>query len=195
MSYDFVEDRTHDGRKFCMLNILDEYTHECLAIRVDRRLKGVDVIDVLTDLFILCGVPANIRSDNGPEFIAKDVQAWIKAVGAKTASYRSRKSVGKRLHRELQRPPARRIAGWRDFLRVGRGQGHHQKLAAPLQHRQDPRLARLQAPGTGGFCALWSRAGDCATLTSSVARPGPKLDGALTFNPDQSVGAGHDLVL
>ena len=68
-----------------MLNIVDEFTHECLAIRVDRRLKGVDVIDVLTDLFILRGVPAYIRSDNGPEFIAKDVQAWIKAVGAKTA--------------------------------------------------------------------------------------------------------------
>jgi transposase InsO family protein len=84
-SYDFVEDRTHDGRKYRMLNIVDEFTHECLAIRIDRRLKGVDVIDVLTDLFILRGVPAYIRSDNGPEFIAKDVRAWIKAVGAQTA--------------------------------------------------------------------------------------------------------------
>jgi putative transposase len=84
-SYDFVEDRTHDGRKFRMLNIIDEFTHECLAIRVARKLKAIDVIDVLSDLFILRGVPGHIRSDNGPEFVAKSVQAWIAAVGAQTA--------------------------------------------------------------------------------------------------------------
>jgi len=84
-SYDFVEDRTHDGRKYRMLNILDEFTHECLAIRINRRLKAVDVIDVLSDLFILRGVPGHIRSDNGPEFVAKALQEWIAAVGAKTA--------------------------------------------------------------------------------------------------------------
>ncbi|MGA3063021.1 MAG: IS3 family transposase [Methylocystis sp.] len=84
-SYDFVEDRTHDGRKYRMLNIVDEFTHECLAIRIDRKLKSIDVINVLTDLFILRGVPEHIRSDNGPEFVAKAVQEWIAAVGAKTA--------------------------------------------------------------------------------------------------------------
>lgn len=84
-SYDFVEDRTHDGRKYRMLNVIDEFTHECLAIRIDRRLKAIDVIDVLSDLFILRGVPEHVRSDNGPEFVAKAVQEWIGAVGAKTA--------------------------------------------------------------------------------------------------------------
>lgn len=84
-SYDFVEDRTHDGRRYRMLNVIDEFTHECLAIRVNRKLKAVDVIDVLSDLFILRGVPGHIRSDNGAEFIAKAVQEWIAAVGAKTA--------------------------------------------------------------------------------------------------------------
>ena len=84
-SYDFVEDRTHDGRKFRMLNVVDEFTRECLAIRVARKLKAVDVIDVLSDLFILRGVPGHVRSDNGPEFIAQAVQDWIKAVGARTA--------------------------------------------------------------------------------------------------------------
>jgi putative transposase len=84
-SYDFVEARTHDGRKIRMLNVVDEFTHECLAIRVARKLKGIDVIDVLSDLFILRGVPGHIRSDNGPEFVAKAVQAWITAVGSKTA--------------------------------------------------------------------------------------------------------------
>ena len=84
-SYDFVEDRTHDGRKYRMLNVVDEFTHECLAIRANRKLKAIDVIDVLSDLFILRGVPGHIRSDNGPEFVAKAVQEWIRAVGAKTA--------------------------------------------------------------------------------------------------------------
>jgi len=84
-SYDFVEDRTHSGRKFRMLNVIDEFTRECLAIRVSRELKAVDVIDVLSDLFILRGIPGHVRSDNGPEFIAKAVRNWINAVGAKTA--------------------------------------------------------------------------------------------------------------
>jgi putative transposase len=84
-SYDFVEDRTHDGRKYRMLNLIDEFTRECLAIRINRKLKSSDVIDVLADLFILRGVPGYIRSDNGPEFIATAVQDWIAAVGAKTA--------------------------------------------------------------------------------------------------------------
>ena len=84
-SYDFVEDRTHDGRKYRMLNVIDEFTHECLVIRVSRKLKAVDVIDVLSDLFILRGVPGHVRSDNGLEFVAKAVQEWITAVGAKTA--------------------------------------------------------------------------------------------------------------
>jgi transposase InsO family protein len=68
-----------------MLNIIDEFTRECLTIRVNRKLKAVDVIDVLSDLFILRGVPRHIRSDNGPEFVATAVREWITAVGAKTA--------------------------------------------------------------------------------------------------------------
>ena len=84
-SYDFVESRTHEGRKFRMLNVIDESSRECLSIRIARRLNQTDVIDVLSDLFILRGIPGHIRSDNGPEFIAKAVREWIVAVGAKTA--------------------------------------------------------------------------------------------------------------
>lgn len=84
-SYDFVQDRTHDGRAFRTLNIIDEYTKEALMIRVDRKLNSVDVVDALTDLFILRGPPEYIRSDNGPEFVAEKVRSWIMAVGARTA--------------------------------------------------------------------------------------------------------------
>ena len=67
------------------MNILDEFSRECLAIKVDRKLNSTNVIDALTDLFIMHGSPAFIRSDNGPEFIAQAVRDWIAAVGAKTA--------------------------------------------------------------------------------------------------------------
>ena len=81
--------------------------HECLAICVARKLKAIDVIDVLSDLFILRGIPAHIRSDNGPEFLAKAVQDWIAVVGAKTAYIERGQPLGERLRRELQRPPSR----------------------------------------------------------------------------------------
>src|SRR5262249_61170468 len=73
------------GGKDRMCNVPDDFSHECLAIRVARKRKAIDVIDVLSALFTLQGVPAHIRSDNGPEFVAKAVQEWIAAVGAKTA--------------------------------------------------------------------------------------------------------------
>ena len=84
-SYDLVHHRTHDGRAFRTLNVLDEFTRESLAIRVRRKLSSVDVIDVLTDLFILRGIPAYIRSDNGLEFVAEAVRQWIAAVGVRTS--------------------------------------------------------------------------------------------------------------
>jgi putative transposase len=84
-AYDFVEDRTRDGRRFRLPCVVDEFTREALAIRVARRLSAADVIDVLTDLFIARGVPAHIRSDNGPEFVAEAVRGWIGGIGAKTA--------------------------------------------------------------------------------------------------------------
>ena len=84
-SYDFVHHRTDDGRAFRTLNIIDEFSRECLEMRVKRKLNSTDVVDTLTDLFILRGIPAYIRSDNGPEFVAKTVRNWIAAVGAKTA--------------------------------------------------------------------------------------------------------------
>jgi len=84
-SYDFVEDRTHDGRKYRILNVIDEFTRECLAIRINRKLKSTDVIDVLSDLFILRGIPTHVRSDNGPEFIAQALRDWLAAVGSKPA--------------------------------------------------------------------------------------------------------------
>jgi transposase InsO family protein len=83
-SYDFMIDRTADGRSFKILNIIDEYTRECLAILVSRRITNHDVIDLLFQLFIFRGIPKHIRSDNGPEFTAKAIRKWLSGLGVKT---------------------------------------------------------------------------------------------------------------
>lgn len=83
-SYDFVAGRTHDGRSLRFLTIIDEYTRECLSIDVGRQLKSEDVLDRLTDLFIFKGIPEHIRSDNGSEFVAKQVREWLAHLGVRT---------------------------------------------------------------------------------------------------------------
>ena len=83
-SYDFVMDRTADGRVIRMLTIVDEFTRECLAIDVARKLTSEDVLERLSDLFVRRGVPDHIRSDNGSEFTAKRVREWLERVGVKT---------------------------------------------------------------------------------------------------------------
>jgi transposase InsO family protein len=82
-SYDFVSEQTHDGRKFRILNIIDEFTRECLASFVARRIRSQDVILILADLFIEHGIPEHIRSDNGPEFVARNLMSWFKTLNVK----------------------------------------------------------------------------------------------------------------
>lgn len=84
-SYDFVSERLADGSKIRMLTVLDEYTRECLTIRVARQLKSPDVLDVLSDLFLLRGLPDYIRSDNGAEFTAHTLRQWLAELKVHTA--------------------------------------------------------------------------------------------------------------
>ena len=83
-SYDFMNARTADNRAFRMLNIIDEYTRECLAILVGRKISSQDVIDQLFQLFIFRGIPEHIRSDNGSEFTARAIRKWLNNLGVKT---------------------------------------------------------------------------------------------------------------
>ncbi len=201
-SYDFVESRTHDGRKFRMLNVLDEFTRECLSIRIARKLNSTDVIDVLSELFILRGVPGHIRSDNGPEFIATAVRTWIAAVGARTAFIEpgspwdcrgSENGPGDRfpeagLLRELQFQAPRRAVERRDLLQPGRGPDRDRVLAPTLQHKAPALIARLPSSGTtGGAVAGF------ATRTRYAGHPkrGAKTCHALRLKPDHSMGAGQ----
>jgi putative transposase len=83
-TYDFVADRTHNGRSIKMLTVIDEYSRECLAIVAERNLTSDDVLDCLTDMFIRHGAPEYIRSDNGSEFTAKAVRRWLSHIGVQT---------------------------------------------------------------------------------------------------------------
>jgi transposase InsO family protein len=82
-SYDFMLERTHDGRAFRILNVIDEYTRESLAVKVERHLDHEDVQECLTDLFCERGVPVHLRSDNGPEFIANALRDWLNQLSVK----------------------------------------------------------------------------------------------------------------
>ena len=83
-SYDFVMDRTHDGRAFRMLTVIDEFTRQCLAIPVERKLNSESVLDCVAELFVKHGPPDHIRSDNGAEFTAHVVREWLGRIGVKT---------------------------------------------------------------------------------------------------------------
>ena len=83
-AYDFVQDRTHDGKVLRMLVVADEFTRECLAIRVERRLGADEVLEVLAGLFVSRGLPEHIRSDNGPEFVAGAAREWLGRLGIGT---------------------------------------------------------------------------------------------------------------
>jgi len=83
-SYDFVSARTHDGRTLRLLTLIDEYTRECLAIRVERRMGSQEVIETLSDEMLWRGIPEHIRSDNGPEFVAQELRQWLGKLGTGT---------------------------------------------------------------------------------------------------------------
>ena len=83
-SYDFMVERTTNGRSFRILNIIDEFTRECLRVKVNRKISSQDVIEELFNLFIFRGIPEHIRSDNGPEFTARAIRRWLARLGVKT---------------------------------------------------------------------------------------------------------------
>ena len=83
-SWDFVMDRTADGRPLKILTLIDEYTKEALAIHTARRICANDVIDIFADVMIERGIPEHIRSDNGPEMVAKKLRLWLGKLGTRT---------------------------------------------------------------------------------------------------------------
>ncbi len=110
-SYDFVWDETEGGRRLKILPVVDEFSRKCLAIVVGRSITAQGVIRVLEQLFAEHGEPEFIRSDNGPEFIAKAVRAWLAERGAKTLYITPGAPWENAFSGKLQQPSAGRAAG------------------------------------------------------------------------------------
>ena len=185
--YDFVEERTHDGRKVRMMNMIDEFTRECLAIRVDRKLSSIDVIDMLSDLLSSAACP----DTSAPTMVRS---SWPRPCGLdrrgrrKDRLHRARQPMGERLLRELQRQAARRAAQWRDLLHPQGGPECHRRLALPLQQDPSALVARLQIASTGSDAMAGS-----ATPASFAGHPdhGATAAPTLTFQTDHPMGAGQ----
>jgi putative transposase len=82
-SFDFVETQTHDGRRIRLMTLIDEFSRKCLAIRVARRINAIGVIEALADAMLMNGTPVHIRSDNGPEMVAKVLREWLTGLGTR----------------------------------------------------------------------------------------------------------------
>jgi transposase InsO family protein len=106
---DFVSGVTHYGRTLKMLTLIDEYTRESLAIRVDRRLRSQDLIQTLADTMLMHGCLNIFVSDNRPEFVARALRSWLLGLGP-NRSTSSRTAMGERLLRIVQRQAVRRAA-------------------------------------------------------------------------------------
>ena len=171
-SYDFVHHRTDKGKAFRTLNILDEFSRECLAIRVKRKLNSTAVIDALTDRFILPGVPAYIRSDNGPEFVAQAVRDWIKSVGARTAYIEPGSPWENRYCESCNARFRDELLNGEGLLLAARSSDYHRKLEETLQHQATPQCFGLPPTSPGNH-----------------RHDGDQADHALTFKLDHSGGA------
>ena len=176
-AYDFVQDRTHDGRTIRMLTVIDEFTRECLAIEVARSLRHDDVLHVLADLFARHGPPDHIRSDNGSEFTAIAVREWLPRVGVKTLFIEPgspwENGYNESFNGKLRDETAQR----RDLLHPGRSQDPDRALAPALQHRQAALITRLQAAGTTDDLAADGQIALPSNRPGSLIETGPLIRG------------------
>ena len=167
-AYDFVQGRTHDGKVFRMQTVIDEYTRECLAIEIGRKLCSDDVLHCLSALFARHGAPEHIRSDNGPEFTAQVVRDWLPRVGVRT------------LFIEPGSP-------WENGEG---GKSADRAMAAPLQHRPTAQCAGLQ---TASAANPDVQPGRVPLRPAHAPRnaPATKRTTTLTLRVGLKGGAGH----
>ena len=165
-SLDFLSDAFADGRRFRILAVVDDFTRECLALVADTSLSGLRVVRELDALIIARGRPAMIVSDNGTELTSMAILRWSQETAGRMALHRARQAAAERLHRELQRPAARRVAE-RDAVHLAqpcpRGAG---RLEGRLQHRPAAQRARQSA---------------ASRIRRNRSAPGMQRDGALRY--------------
>ena len=150
-AYDFVFDRTREGRPLKCLTVVDEYTRECLAIEVARKQTSRDVLRTLAQLMLKHGVPKHIRSDNGPEFVAKAVRSWLSRLGVQTL-FIERGSPWENGYIESFNGKLRdELLNGEIFTTVhARSQSVDRLVETAVQSRPTPQRIRLSTTRTGG---------------------------------------------
>ena len=189
LGVDVVELRGADQRVHSRCSRAAAIAHESLAIRVRRKLSSTDVIDVLTDLFILRDIPTWIRSDNGPEFVAEAVRPVDRRGGGPHRLHRAGIALGERLHREFQCPTARRAPERGDILHSEGSPGSHRIVAVPLQ--RDPPTWQPGIPAAGPRDDCLAKLAARLRYAPPATQLGRGSRNALTFNLDESPGAGQ----
>jgi len=176
-SYDFVKAMTHDGRALRILVVIDEYTRECLALRVARRLGSLQVIDTLADVMLVRGIPEHIRSDNGPEFIAEELRKWLGKLGTRTL-YIEPGSPWENGYCESFNGKLRdEFLNGEIFYSLKEAQILYGEVARRIQHGAAALGAGLQAAGTASYLAATTgpwRYGKCSAFPTSP-RPRRRL--------------------
>ena len=143
---DFQFDETADYRRLKMLNIVDEFTREALAMEVDRSITADRLIDVIERLVAVHGAPEHLRMDNGPELLSWALRDWCRFTGTRTIYIEPGSALGEPLRRVLQRPGPRRAAQHRGVRHPHRGPGHCRSLEDGVQHLSTPLVARAGSP-------------------------------------------------
>ena len=188
-AYDFVQGRTHDGKAFRMLTVLDEYTRECLAIEIGRKLCSDDVLHCLSALFARHGAPEHIRSDNGPEFTAQVVRDWLPRVGVRTLFIEPGSPWENGYNESFNGKLRDELLNGEIFYTLQGGKSADRAMAAPLQHRPAAQCAGLQ---TASATNPDAQPGRVPLRTAHVARnaPATKRTTTLTLRVVLNVGAG-----
>ena len=163
-AYDFLHHRTHEGRSFRLLRLVDEYTRECLAIEVERKLNSERVLERLGELFVHRGIPAYIRSDNGPEFTAQAVRDWLSRLGVGTLLIEPGSPWENGYVESFNGKLRDELLNGEVFHTLEGGAGSDPEVAAAVQPPQTPQRAGLPA----------------ASARSNLVEPGPAQPGSTT---------------
>ena len=127
-----------------------------LALRVARRLNSQDVIETLPEVMLWRGIPEYIRSDNGPECVARQLRDWLQGTGNQSPVYRAWQSVGERVLRELQWEAEGGMPEWGDLLLVEGGTDRDRAVAAAVQPGQTSRRFGYRPPAPGAYTPPWN---------------------------------------
>ena len=184
-AYDFVQARTHDGRAFRLLTVIDEYTRECLAIQVARQIRSDDVVQLLADLFVLRGPPEHLRSDNGPEFCAQALREWLGRIGVKTLYIQPGSPWENGYNESFNGKLRDELLDREIFYTLQEAKVLIEQWRRHYNRVRTSQCSWLSSTGTGGH------GNPAAAREAAASRPRDRITAELTYELVQSLGAGR----